>query len=153
MIAELGHFALVLALCVALAQGLLPLAGAARGHAPWMALALAIAALAFAETTSVWPIMVIATGFGIANAFDIPARHTLYGDLVEKEQLISAVALNSSSFNASRIVGPVIAGFILNAWGAAWCFLLNGLSYIAVLWGLFSMKVPPFRPSVRPKRR
>lgn len=115
-----------------------------------MVLALTLAALVFARVPAIWPVMLIATGFGVVNAFDIPARHTLFGDLVGKEGLISAVALNSSSFNASRMVGPVIAGFVLNAGGAAWCFLLNGLSYIAVLSGLFAMKVPPIRPSAHP---
>lgn len=116
-----------------------------------MALALALAGLVFSRQASVWPIMVIAALFGVANAFDIPARHTLFGDLVGKEGLISAVALNSSSFNATRIVGPVIAGFILNAGGAAWCFLLNGVSYIAVLWGLFAMDAPPHPPAIGPR--
>jgi len=116
-----------------------------------MVLALLLAGLVFAHVTAVWPIMVIAALFGVANAFDIPARHTLFGDLVGKEGLISAVALNSSSFNATRIVGPVIAGFILNGLGAAWCFLLNGLSYIAVLWGLFKMDVPPPAPAAGPR--
>lgn len=115
-----------------------------------MVLALTLALLVFMQVPAIWPVMLIATGFGVVNAFDIPARHTLYGDLVGKDHLISAVALNSSSFNASRMVGPVIAGFILNAWGAAWCFLINGMSYVAVLWGLFSMRVPPFRPSAVP---
>ena len=115
-----------------------------------MVLALLLAGLTFARVPTVWPIMIIAALFGVVNAFDIPARHTLFGDLVGKEALMSAVALNSSSFNASRIVGPVIAGFILNAGGAAWCFLLNGLSYVAVLWGLFSMNLPPFRPHAAP---
>lgn len=108
-----------------------------------MALALTLAGLVFSGSTAVWPIMVIAALFGVANAFDIPARHTLFGDLVGKEGLISALALNSASFNSTRIIGPVIAGFVLSAAGAGWCFLINGVSYIAVLWGLFAMDVPP----------
>jgi MFS family permease len=110
-----------------------------------MGLALTLAALVFAGIETVWPIMVVALGFGIVNAFDIPARHTLFGDLVGRDQLMSAVALNSSSFNATRVVGPVIAGVILGYLGAAWCFLLNGISYIAVLAGLYRMDVPPVR--------
>ena len=118
-------------------------------NASAMLLALTLATLVFTHTAKVWAIMVIATLFGLVNAFDIPARHTLYGDLVGKEGLMSAVALNSSSFNATRIIGPVVAGFILSIGGAGWCFLINGLSYIGVLVGLFMMDVPappPDRP-------
>ena len=108
-----------------------------------MVLALTLAALVLTDTVRLSHIMVIATLFGIVNAFDIPGRHTFYGDLVGKDDLISAVSLNSVSFNATRIVGPAIAGIVLGLAGAGICFLLNGLSYVAVLTGLFRMDLPP----------
>ncbi|MBI4422071.1 MAG: MFS transporter, partial [Gemmatimonadetes bacterium] len=111
-----------------------------------MVLSLVLAGLVFAGVVRVGHLMAIAALYGVINAFDIPGRHTLYGDLVGREDLMSAVALNSVSFNATRIMGPAIAGIVLGVAGAAVCFLLNGLSYIAVLGSLFVMD----RPSVRP---
>src|ERR1051326_6585970 len=114
-----------------------------------MVLSLVLGTLALTGSVRIGYVMVIATLYGVVNAFDIPARHTFYGDLVGRDDLISAIALNSVSFNASRIVGPVIAGIVLGTAGAGVCFLLNGVSYLAVLWGLFRMDVPPFqRPAI-----
>jgi MFS family permease len=110
-----------------------------------MVLALILASLVLTGGVKVGHIMVIAGCFGIVNAFDIPGRHTFYTDLVGKDDLISAVALNSVSFNATRIVGPAIAGMVLGIAGAGVCFLVNGISYLAVLWGLFRMDLPPVR--------
>ena len=110
-----------------------------------MVLSLLLAALVFAGVVRVGHIMAIATLYGIINAFDIPGRHTLYGDIVGRDDLISAVALNSVSFNATRIIGPAIAGIVLGVAGAGVCFLVNGISYAAVLWGLFAMDVPSRR--------
>ncbi len=117
-----------------------------------MALALVLAALVLTGNVELWHIMVIATGFGVVNAFDIPGRHTFYGDLVGRDDLTSAVALNSVSFNSTRIVGPAIAGIVLGIVGPGICFLVNGLSYLAVLWGLSRMNVPP-RPAAEPAKR
>lgn len=108
-----------------------------------MIFALILATLVLTGTVRIGHVMVLATLFGIVNAFDIPGRHTFYGDLVGREDLISAVALNSVSFNATRIVGPAVAGMVLGVAGAGVCFLINGISYLGVLWGLFRMDVPP----------
>jgi MFS family permease len=101
------------------------------------------------HTVAVWQVMVLATYVGIVNAFDIPSRQAFMVELVGKEDLVNAIALNSSLFNATRIVGPAIAGVIIGASGVGLCFFLNGVSYIAVVWGLLAMRLPKFveRPS------
>ena len=101
------------------------------------------------HTVAVWQVMVLATYVGIVNAFDIPGRQAFMVELVGKEDLVNAIALNSSLFNATRILGPAIAGVIIGASGVGLCFFLNGVSYIAVIWGLLAMRLPKFveRPS------
>jgi MFS family permease len=106
-----------------------------------MLLALALAALTLTGTVKIWHIYVLAGLLGAVNAFDIPARQSFIVDMVGKQDLMNAIALNSSMFNASRVVGPAIAG-ILVAWiGEGWCFFVNGISYIAVIVGLLLMHV------------
>ena len=85
---------------------------------------------------------------GIVNAFDIPARQSFLVQLVGRDDLMNAIALNSSMFNAARIIGPAIAGVLVAAIGEGWCFFLNGVSYLAVLAGLLLMhpKPQPMRP-------
>ena len=78
---------------------------------------------------------------GVVNAFDIPARQSFLVDMVGKEDLMNAIALNSSMFNGARIVGPAIAGMMVAAVGEGWCFFVNGVSFLAVLAGLLMMKV------------
>lgn len=98
-----------------------------------LCLALLLAFLTFLKTIEVWHIMVIATIFGIVNSFDIPARQSFTFEMVGREDLLNAIALNSASFNGARVVGPAIAG-ILIAWvGEAGCFFLNALSFLAVI--------------------
>ena len=88
-----------------------------------------------------WHIFVLAALLGVVNAFDIPARQSFLVDMVGKEDLMNAIALNSSMFNGARIIGPAIAG-ILVAWiGEGWCFLRQRVSYIAVITGLLMMRV------------
>jgi len=111
--------------------------------------ALILAALVWTHTVAVWQVMVLATFVGIVSAFDIPARQSFMVELVGKEDLVNAIALNSSLFNGTRIVGPAIAGVIIGASGVGLCFFLNGVSYLAVIWGLLAMRLPAFeeRPS------
>ncbi len=78
---------------------------------------------------------------GIINAFDMPARQSLVNQLVEGEDLPNAVALNSSMINAARIVGPGLAGLLVAALGEGFCFLINALSYLAVIWALLAMRL------------
>ncbi len=105
-------------------------------------LAFALSALYFAGVVQPWHILVLAFLLGINNAFDMTARQTFVKDMVGKEDLSNAIALNSAIFNSSRIVGPALAGITLAAVGAGWCFLLNGLSYFAVIYGIFRMDIP-----------
>ena len=108
-----------------------------------MLLAYILAALTFANAVHIWEVMLLAGLLGIVNAFDIPARQSFVVEMVGREDLSNAIALNSSMVTGSRIVGPAIAGALVAIVGEAWCFLLNGLSYIAVIVGLLLMRLPP----------
>src|ERR1043166_5462533 len=98
-----------------------------------MILALILAALTGAGVVTVPQIFVLAALLGVVNAFDIPARQAFLVEMVGKEDLMNAIALNSSMFNGARIIGPAIAGILLSKIGEAWCFFANGASYIAVI--------------------
>ena len=87
-------------------------------------------------------LLALATFAGIVSAFDVPARQSLQIELVGKEDLLDAIALNSSGFNLARIIGPAIAAFIIAHAGLAWCFGINALSYFAVLVGLLMIRLP-----------
>jgi MFS family permease len=112
-------------------------------------LAFVLAALYFAGVVQPWHILVLAFLLGTVNSFDMTARQTFVKDMVGKEDMPNAIALNSAIFNGSRIVGPALAGITLGAVGAGWCFLLNGLSYFAVIYGIFRMDVPKAAPAPR----
>lgn len=107
-----------------------------------MLLALVLAALTLSGTVQVWHIFVLAALLGVVNAFDIPGRQAFLVDMVGKEDLMNAIALNSSMFNGARIIGPAIAGVLVAKIGEGWCFFANGVSYIAVIIGLLLMRVP-----------
>lgn len=87
-------------------------------------------------------LLALATFAGIVSAFDVPARQSLQIELVGKEDLLDAIALNSMGFNLARIIGPAIAAFIIAHAGLAWCFGVNALSYFAVLIGLLTIRLP-----------
>ena len=106
-----------------------------------MLLAFALAALTLTETVRIWHIFVLSAALGVVNAFDIPARQSFIVEMVGKPDLMNAIALNSSMFNASRVIGPAIAGLLVAAIGEGWCFFANGVSYIAVIAGLLLMHV------------
>lgn len=108
-----------------------------------MVLAFILSALTLFGHIRVWEIMVLASLLGLVNAFDIPARQAFVVDMVHSEDLISAIALNSSMVNGARIIGPAIAGVTVAAIGEGWCFFANAVSYIAVIAGLLLMIVPP----------
>lgn len=88
----------------------------------------------------VWHVFLLGAIYGVANAFDIPARQAMLLDMTGEDELISAISLNSMLFNLARIVGPSLAGFALASLGEAWCFGLNALSFLAVLLGLLCMR-------------
>lgn len=107
---------------------------------------LVLAILAFSGHITVMHVIVLQLFQGLINAFDTPARQAFVVEMVEEpDDLPNAIALNSSMFNASRIIGPTIAGILIAAFGEAWCFLLDSLSYIAVIASLLAMRfaVPP----------
>jgi MFS family permease len=106
-----------------------------------MLLAFALAALTLTKTVQVWHVFVLASLLGVVNAFDIPARQSFQVEMVGKADLMNAIALNSSMFNVSRVIGPAIAGILVAAIGEGWCFFLNAVSYIAVITGLLLMNV------------
>ena len=108
-----------------------------------MMLAFILAVLSFTGTVREWHVIVLAALLGMVNAFDAPARQAFVPEMVGKQDLPNAIALNSIMFNSARVVGPAIAGIMLAAVGAAWCFTINGLSFFAVLIGLWLMKLPP----------
>jgi MFS family permease len=110
-----------------------------------MVLALVLSALTLTALVRPWHVFVLAGCLGVVNAFDIPARQSFVVEMVGREDLLNAIALNSSMFNGARVVGPAVAGILVAAIGEGWCFLLNGLSYIAVITGLLMMQVPKKR--------
>ena len=90
-----------------------------------------------------WVIIFIAFLVGIVNAFDVPIRQAFLVEMVGKEDLPNAIALNSSIFNGARVVGPAIAGFAIAWIGEGWCFFLNGVSFLAVILALLAMRLQP----------
>ena len=107
-----------------------------------MILALAYAGLTLSGRIRVWQIFVLAALLGIVNGIDIPTRQAFVVDMVGKNDLMNAIALNSSMFNGARILGPAIAGILVASIGEGWCFFANGVSYVAVIVGLLMMRVP-----------
>ena len=106
-----------------------------------MLLAFVLAALTLSHRITVTEIFVLAALLGVVNAFDIPGRQSFLVDMVGKEDLMNAIALNSSMFNGARVVGPAVAGILVARLGEGWCFFVNGVSYIAVIAGLLLMNV------------
>jgi MFS family permease len=116
-----------------------------------MLLALLLAGLTLTGRIQVWHVYLLSALLGVVNAFDIPARQAFIVDMVGKNDLMNAIALNSSMFNGARIIGPAIAGVLVAAVGEGWCFFINGISYVAVIIGLMFMKVPkPVRVGPQP---
>jgi MFS family permease len=109
-----------------------------------MLLAFILAALAYTRTVAVWHVLVLAFLLGAVNAFDMPARHAFVIEMVGREDLMNAIALNSAMFNGARIAGPAVAAQVLVITGVAGCFFVNGLSYIAVVIALLLMRLPAF---------
>ena len=115
-----------------------------------MLLAFILAALTLFHRVQVWHVFVLAALLGVVNAFDIPGRQSFLVDMVGKDDLMNAIALNSSMFNGARVVGPAVAGILVARLGEGWCFFANGVSYIAVIIGLLMMNVhAPARVSAK----
>lgn len=107
--------------------------------------ALALAFLIYQGTYELWHILLLTAALASINAFDVPARQAMVYDMVaHKEHLPNAIALNSSMVNTARLIGPAIAGMVLEKFGAEICFLSNAFSFLAVIISLLFMRLPPF---------
>jgi MFS family permease len=117
-----------------------------------MCQAAILAVLTLTGTVAVWHVLALSVCLGLVTAFDIPARQAFLIQMVEgRENLGNAIGLNSSMFNAAQLVGPAIAGFLIAAVGEGVCFLLNALSFLAVLVALLVMRLPPQVPAKPPQ--
>jgi len=105
-----------------------------------MLLSFLLAALTLSGRVQIWHVFTVAALMGVVNAFDFPVRQAFVAELVPREDLISAVTLNSSMINSARTIGPGIGGLLVAGVGEGWCFLGNALSYVAVIIGLLMIK-------------
>jgi MFS family permease len=108
--------------------------------------ALLLATLTLTHVIRVEHVIALGALLGVINAFDMPARQALVIQMTSQEDLINAISLNSAVFNTARVLGPSVAGLVLSAVGEGTCFLLNGLSFLAVIVGLAAMRLPRFEP-------
>ncbi|MGR3907400.1 MFS transporter [Burkholderia sp. SR8] len=115
-------------------------------------LAIALGLLTVTGVVQLWHVYLFAFLFGCASAFDAPVRQTFVAELVGDRELANAVALNSTSFNAARMIGPAAAGFVIASVGTGWAFLLNGVSFVAVLASLSLLRADELRENVRAGR-
>jgi MFS family permease len=106
-----------------------------------MVLAFVLAILTLTHLIKTWHLILIAFLVGIVNAFDVPIRQAFFVQMVGKEDLPNAIALNSSIFNGARVLGPAIAGFTIVLIGEGWCFFLNAFSFVAVIIALLMMRI------------
>ncbi len=114
-----------------------------------MILALVLGGLTLTSRITVNEIFVLAALLGVVNAYDVPVRQAFVVEMVGRDDLPNAIALNSSIFNTARILGPAIAGVLVALVGEGWCFVLNGISYLAVIAGLLLMKEAPQARGIR----
>lgn len=114
-----------------------------------MILAFVLAALTFSGLIQPWHIILLALALGVANAFDAPARQSFVLEMVQREDLPNAIALNSTMFNLATVTGPAVGGIAYAVFGPAWCFILNGFSFLAVIAALMMMRLKPF--AMRPQ--
>jgi len=105
--------------------------------------AVVLAGVVSAGVVRPWMVLGLAMIFGIINAFDLPARQSFLVELVAREDLSNAIALNSAAFNTARVIGPAIAGVLVATLGEAGCFWINAVSYLAVLWSLGQLRIAP----------
>lgn len=116
-------------------------------------LALGLGLVTVTGVVTLWQVYAFALGLGCVTAFDAPARQTFVNDLVGEKYLSNAVALNSTSFNTARMVGPAVAGLLIAAIGTGWVFLINAASFAAVLGSLRLLRVHELHTGKRPDRK
>jgi len=114
--------------------------------------ALVLGILTIAGVVRLWHVYVFAFLSGSAAALDAPVRQTFVAEMVGDTDLPNAVALNSTSFNAAQMIGPAVAGLLIAGAGIGWAFLLNGLSFAAVVISMSFFRRPELRPSARAHR-
>ena len=117
-----------------------------------MALAFVLAFLTFTGHVQPWHVAALAGALGVANAFDAPARQAFVVDLVPRENLTNAIAMNSTMFSMATALGPALAGVTYAAFGPAWCFTINGISFLAVIAALLMMDLEVRPDSSRARR-
>lgn len=110
----------------------------------FMVLAFILAFLTLTNKIKYYEILILALILGFINTIDMPTRQAYAIEIVGKEDLMNAIALNSATFNLARVIGPAIGGLMMAYVGAGYCFLINGISYIAVIYGLFMIKAPSY---------
>jgi MFS family permease len=115
--------------------------------------ALAMSALVFTDAIEIWMVYALSVAAGVVTAIDNPARQSFYVEMVGEDVLTNAVSLNSAVFTGSRIVGPAVAGVLIASVGMALCFLIDGVSYVAVLAALLSMRTSELHPQKRTTRQ
>src|SRR2546423_14391095 len=111
-----------------------------------MVLTFILAGLTLTHVVQVWHVILLGALMGVINAFDIPARQAFIVDMVSREDLVNAIALNSSMFNGARVIGPALAGLVVGGIGAGWCLFVHGVSFLAGTGGLLLMT------GLRPRR-
>ncbi|SDL37925.1 Predicted arabinose efflux permease, MFS family [Modicisalibacter muralis] len=116
-------------------------------------LALGLGLVTVTGVVTLWQVYAFALGLGCVTAFDAPARQTFVNDLVGERHLSNAVALNSTSFNSARMVGPAVAGLLIAAIGTGWVFLINAVSFATVLGSLCLLRVQELHTTLRPARK
>ena len=114
-----------------------------------MVLAFILAALVFTGAIQPWQILIFAFLLGVTNAFDVPARQSFIVELVDREDMTNAIALNATMFNLGAIAGPAVAGILYALTGPGWCFTINGISFIAVIIALMMMRIKPVEAPVK----
>jgi len=111
-----------------------------------LVLAFVMAALSFTNSIQWWHILILTFLLGISNAFDAPARQAFVLEMVDREDMTNAIALNSTMFNSALVLGPAFGGLVYAWVGPGWCFTINGISFIAVIIALLLMRLKPFVP-------
>ncbi len=118
-----------------------------------MVQAILLAALILSNHYVIWEILALGSVLGIINAFDVPARQPMVHEMVnDKEDLANAISLNSAMVNMARLAGPALSGLVSQRYGAGVCFVLNAVSFIAVIVSLLLMKLPEWNPPAAPKK-
>ncbi len=116
--------------------------------------AFVLSLLVFLNAVTIWHLIILSVFLGIINALDMPIRQAFVVEMLDnnRQDLGNAIALNSSMVNAARLIGPSIAGILIATLGEGWCFLINSLSYVAVVYSLIRMKVIPLKKELKDKK-